>query len=66
MIMKKQQDITKLSLEDLKKEILGLSSQLVNLKLTNRMAPIENPLRIRSMRKSIARLNTELSKRNQA
>ncbi|MFM7300388.1 MAG: 50S ribosomal protein L29 [Crocinitomicaceae bacterium] len=27
---------------------------------------MENPLRIRSMRKSIARLNTELTKRNQA
>jgi small subunit ribosomal protein S17 len=51
----KKQDITKLSFEDLKKEIMNLNSQLVNLKLTNRMAPIENPLRIRSMRKSIAR-----------
>jgi large subunit ribosomal protein L29 len=62
----KKQDVTKLSLEDLKKEITNLNSQLVNLKLTNRMAPIENPLRIRSTRKSIARLNTELTKRNQA
>jgi large subunit ribosomal protein L29 len=62
----KKQDITKLSIEDLKKEISSLNSQLVNLKLTNRMAPIENPLRIRSTRKSIARLNTELTKRNQA
>lgn len=62
----KKQDITKLSIEDLKKEITNQSSQLVNLKLTNRMAPIENPLRIRSIRKSIARLNTELTKRNQA
>jgi large subunit ribosomal protein L29 len=62
----KKQDITKLSIEDLKKEISSLNNQLVNLKLTNRMAPIENPLRIRSTRKSIARLNTELTKRNQA
>jgi large subunit ribosomal protein L29 len=63
----KKQDITKLSNEDLKKEILDLKSQLVNLKLTHKMAPIENPLRITSMRKSVARLNTELTKRsNQA
>ena len=63
----KKQDITKLSIEDLKKEISSLNSQLVNLKLTHKMAPIENPLRIRSTRKSIARLNTELTKRsNQA
>ena len=63
----KKEDITKLSTEDLKKEILNLKSQLVNLKLTHKMAPIENPLRIRSTRKSVARLNTELTKRsNQA
>lgn len=63
----KKQDITKLSSEDLKKEISNQNSQLVNLKLSNRMATIENPLRIRSIRKSIARLNTELTKRlNQA
>jgi large subunit ribosomal protein L29 len=63
----KKQDITKLSNEDLKKEISNLKSQLVNLKLTHKMAPIENPLRITGMRKSIARLNTELTKRsNQA
>ena len=36
----KKQDITKLSIEDLKKEITNLNSQLVNLKLTNRTAPI--------------------------
>ena len=63
----KKQDISKLSNEDLKKEITNLKSQLINLKLTHKMAPIENPLRITGMRKSIARLNTELTKRsNQA
>jgi large subunit ribosomal protein L29 len=41
--------------------------QLTNLKLTHKMAPIENPLRIHHMRKLVARLSTELTKRsNQA
>jgi len=44
-----------------------LNLRLLALKLTHKMAPIENPLRITSMRKVIARLNTELTKRsNQA
>ena len=60
----KQQEIIKLSNEDLKNRLSDFLKQYDNLKLTHTMAPIENPLRIRSMRKVIARLSTELSKRN--
>lgn len=59
----KQQEITKLSVEDLKKNIIGFTEQLAKLKLSHRVAPIENPIQIRDVRKTIARLNTELSKR---
>ncbi|NBU89973.1 MAG: 50S ribosomal protein L29 [Flavobacteriia bacterium] len=63
----KQVEILKLSNEDLKNRLSDFQNQYVNLKLTHKMAPIENPLRITSMRKVIARLNTELTKRsNQA
>jgi large subunit ribosomal protein L29 len=60
----KKQEIAKLSLEDLKKEIIYLKGQLVSLKLTHKMAPIENPLRIKGMRREIARLSTELTNRS--
>lgn len=60
----KKQEVAKLSLEELKGQIVDMKNQLVNLKLTHKMAPIENPLRITSMRKTIARLNTELTKRS--
>jgi large subunit ribosomal protein L29 len=60
----KKQEIAKLSLEDLKKEIINLKGQLVSLKLTHKMAPIENPLRIKGMRREIARLSTELTNRS--
>ena len=60
----KKQEIAKLSLEDLKKEIISLKGQLVSLKLTHKMAPIENPLRIKGMRREIARLSTELTYRS--
>ncbi|NBR13007.1 MAG: 50S ribosomal protein L29 [Flavobacteriales bacterium] len=60
----KKQEIAKLSLEGLKKEIINLKGQLVSLKLTHKMAPIENPLRIKGMRREIARLSTELTNRS--
>lgn len=49
-----QQEIIKLSDEDLKNRLTDFQSQMETLKLTHKMAPIENPLRIRSMRKLIA------------
>jgi large subunit ribosomal protein L29 len=59
----KQQEITKLSVEDVKKKIADFSEQLIKMKLTHRVAPIENPIQIRKVRKTIARLQTELTKR---
>ena len=59
----KQQEIIKLSDKDLKNRLLDFQSQMETLKMTHKMAPIENPMRIRSMRKLIARLNTEVTKR---
>jgi large subunit ribosomal protein L29 len=51
----------------LKNRLVDVKGQLSNLKLTHRMTPIENPLRITAMRKTVARLSTELTKRsNQA
>jgi len=62
----KTQDISKLSVEELGRKLAELQTQMISLKLTHKMAPIENPMRIRSLRKTIARFNTELTKRNSA
>lgn len=59
----KQQEITKLSVEDLKNRIGDFSSQLVKMKLNHSVAPMENPIQIRKVRKTVARLKTELTKR---
>ena len=59
----KQQEITKLSVEDVKKKIADFSEQRAKMKLSHKVAPMENPIQIRDVRKSIARLNTELTKR---
>ncbi|MBM3916417.1 MAG: 50S ribosomal protein L29 [Sphingomonadales bacterium] len=63
----KQTEIAKLSTMDLQGRLEDFKGQLTNLKLTHKMAPIENPMRIHHMRKLVARLSTELTKRsNQA
>lgn len=59
----KQQEITKLSVADLKSKIASFNEQLVKMKLNHKVAPIENPIQIRDIRKTVARLNTELTKR---
>lgn len=61
----KQQEITKLSVEDVQAQLTLLSDKLVKMKLGHSVSPLENPMQIRVLRKTIARLNTELTKRKQ-
>jgi large subunit ribosomal protein L29 len=60
----KQEEIVQLSLEDLKDRLDESNEKMGKLVLTHKVSPLENPLQIRSLRKTIARLNTELIKRN--
>jgi len=59
----KRKEIVLLSNEDLTKRLKDFKDQMINLKLTHKMAPIENPMRITGLRKIIARLCTELTVR---
>ncbi len=60
----KQEEIVQLSLEDLKDRLDESKEKMDQMVLTHKVSPLENPLQIRSLRKTIARLNTELTKRN--
>lgn len=60
----KQKEITQLSDVDLKSRIGLFEEQMGKMKLSHKVTPMENPLQITMLRKSIARLNTELTKRN--
>lgn len=63
----KKEDLSKLSVEDLKKQITSATEALEKMKIGHTVTPLENPIVIRNSRKAIARLNTELTKRqNQA
>lgn len=59
----KQQEVTKMSTQDVQDSIAHFSEQLVKMKLAHKVSPMENPLQIRQVRKTIARLKTELTKR---
>jgi len=63
----KQEEINKLSVEDLKKRLTATEENLAKMKIGHSVTPLENPIQIRDVRRTIARLNTELQKReNQA
>jgi large subunit ribosomal protein L29 len=58
-----QSVIKELSTPELREKITEEKSNLVKLSLSHSISPIENPMKIKSARRTIARLNTELSRR---
>lgn len=59
-------DIIALSAQELTDKIKEEKAGLAKLKLNHNVSPIENPIKIRSTRKTIARLRTEETKRKKA
>ncbi|MHC5308893.1 50S ribosomal protein L29 [Myroides sp. LJL116] len=59
----KQSEIVNLSVAELQDQLATLTTTYNNLTSAHAVSPIENPLQIRAMRRSIARVKTELSKR---
>jgi large subunit ribosomal protein L29 len=59
----KQEEIVQLSAEDLQDRLDEAVEKMGKLRLTHKVSPLENPAEITALRKTIARLNTEVSKR---
>lgn len=59
----KQEDIKNLSLDDLNENLAEQSEAFTKLKMNHAVSPLENPKQITVVRKTIARLKTELRKR---
>lgn len=59
----KQEDIKQLATNDLRERIKEEKGALAKLKLNHAVSPIENPAKITSSRKAVARLATELRSR---
>jgi len=59
----KQQVVAELSTPELKERLMEEKLQLSKLRLNHAISPIENPNKIKEQRKTIARLITEIRKR---
>ncbi len=59
----KQVDIKDLSVDDLTEKYAEQNDALNKLKLSHAVSPIENPMQIKQVRRTVARLKTELRKR---
>ena len=57
----KTSEIEKLSLEDLQDKLAEFQKQLSDLKMNHAVSPLENPLQIKTARRTIARLLTAIS-----
>ena len=59
----KQTEIKDLSAAQLQENLSQAKKTYADLKMAHAISPIENPLQIRSLRRTVARLATELTKR---
>ncbi len=59
----KQSEIINLSATELQEKLQQLRKAYADLKNAHTISPIGNPLQIRALRRSIARVTTELTKK---
>ncbi|MGC9344257.1 MAG: 50S ribosomal protein L29 [Bacteroidales bacterium] len=59
----KNSEVRELSNKELRERIDSEKENLVRMRLNHAVSPLDNPLRLRAVKKDIARLMTELRKR---
>ena len=59
----KQSEIKELSAADLQEKLGALQKNYNDLKMAHAITPLENPMQLRSLRRTVAKLATELTKR---
>ena len=62
----KQSEILDLTDQELKDKLKSMEEEFTQLKLQHAISQLENPMKIRAMRRVIARLQTNLRKRELA
>ena len=61
----KQSEIKNLSAAELQEKLSQTKKTYADLKMAHAISPIANPLQIRAVRKTVARLATDLTNRDQ-
>lgn len=59
----KQSEIIELSTDELQDKLRSLKKSYTDLKMSHAISPLETPMQLRSIRKTVARVATELTKR---
>ena len=59
----KQSEINNLSVADLQAKLVQVKKTYNDLKMAHAISPIENPLQMRTLRRAVARIATEITKR---
>ena len=59
----KQSEILKLSYEELSERLGESKKSYSELKMTHAVSPLENPIQLRTLRRTVARIATEITKR---
>ena len=61
----KQSEIKILTIEDLNDKLQEFKQKLLDLKMSHAVSPIENPLSIKTVRRTIARIKSEISSKKE-
>ena len=59
----KQSEVKELSVAELQEELVKAKRAYSDLKMAHAISPLENPIPLRGLRRSVARIATELTKR---
>ena len=59
----KQSEIIELSNDDLQEKLVSLKKSYTDLKMAHAISPLETPMQLRTLRRTVARVATELTKR---
>ncbi|SNR17069.1 MULTISPECIES: 50S ribosomal protein L29 [Tenacibaculum] len=59
----KQSEVKELSTADLQGKLGALKKNYTDLKMAHAITPLENPLQLKTLRRTVARIATELTKR---
>jgi large subunit ribosomal protein L29 len=60
----KIEHIREMKAEEIRKEIDSAQKELMNMRMSNRIGTLENPVQIRAQRRTIARMKTVLKQKN--
>ncbi len=63
MATKKYLELKEFSVEELNKELAAAEKEYVGMKFDHAVTGLENPLSVRSLRRDIARIKTEIRRR---